>query len=174
MNVIRFLVTTLVVGGLGLFVVGYAGAVPKPPPKFWSPARCERVLHAHDYALPTADGHRFHVGQRVCVGTGGPHSCRWTTGHSSRLFSDFRVFTRSRYIGGVVRSWTLTTRAGHGLVPIGHHAGDQYAGWPPDFYMSPESLNLLASNAAPARFRSIIAPMAARLTQKETTRCTVG
>ena len=44
MNVTRFLAATLVLCGLGLYVVGSAGAVPKPPPKFWSPARCERVM----------------------------------------------------------------------------------------------------------------------------------
>ena len=133
------------------------------------------MLHAYDYALPTADGHRFHVGQRVCVGTGGPHTCKWTTGYRSRLYSEFTVFTRSRHIGGVVRSWTLATRAGHGLVGMWHRAMDWDAGWPPDFYMSPTSVNLLATNAAPARFRSIVAPMADRLTQQENaTGCTGG
>ncbi|MDP9286043.1 MAG: hypothetical protein M3P41_13975, partial [Actinomycetota bacterium] len=60
------------------------------------------------------------------------------------------VFTRSRLGGGIVRSWTLATRGGHGLVPVRHHAGDQYVGWPPDFYMS--SVKLLATDATQARF----------------------
>jgi hypothetical protein len=42
MSLIRFLAATLVSCSLGLLVVGSAGAVPKPPPKFWSPARCEQ------------------------------------------------------------------------------------------------------------------------------------
>jgi hypothetical protein len=172
----RSLAATLVLCSLVLVTAGWADAAPPPPPaKFWTVSRCERVLHAYDYALPTADGHRFHVGQRVCVATGGPHTCKWTFGHTSRLYSGFTVFTRSRYIGGVVRSWTLATRGGHGLVGMWHRAGDWDAGWPPDFYMSPVSVNLLATNAAPARFRSIVAPMAALLTQQENaTGCTGG
>jgi len=44
MNLRRSLAATLVLCSLVLLVVGSAGAVPKPPPKFWSPARGERVL----------------------------------------------------------------------------------------------------------------------------------
>jgi hypothetical protein len=161
-----------------------AAAVPQPPPKFWSSDRCERVLlGVYGYAarmppggsggfpLPDGNGHSFHVGQAICVGSGGADACRWTTGHRSRLYSEFTVFTRSPLNGGVVRSWTLATRAGHGRVPIAHHAGDQYVGWPPDFYMS--RTKLLATDATSARFRSIVAPIAARVTQQEnTTGCT--
>jgi hypothetical protein len=161
------LAATLVLCSLGLLVSAWAGAVPKPPPKFWSVSRCERVLHARDYGIPTAEGHGFHVGQLVCVGTGGTQACRWTSGHRSRLYSEFRVFGRARYIGSIVRSWTLATRSGHGLVRLGHHAGDQYVGWPADFYVSPMSVRLLATSSTPASFRSIVAPIAARLTQQE-------
>jgi hypothetical protein len=169
----RVLAATLVLCGLGLLVSAWAGAMPNPPPKFWSVSRCERVLHARDYGIPTAGGHGFHVGQLVCVGTGGTRACRWTSGHRSRLYSEFRVFGRTRYIGSIVRSWTLATRSGHGLVRIVHHGGDQYVGWPADFYVSPMSVRLLASTSTPASFRSIVAPIAARLMQEEkTTSCT--
>ena len=168
---------TLVLCSLGLLVPAAAGAVPKPPPKVWSPARCERGLTGvyggptFGFPLPTGDGHSFHIDQAICVGSGGPHACRWTIGHRSRLYTEFKVFARSRLNGGVVRSWTLATRAGHGLVPVAHHAGDQYAGWPPDFYMS--RVELLATDATPARFRWIVAPFAARVAQQENaTGCT--
>src|SRR5262249_60055346 len=83
------------------------------------------------------------------------------------------VHARSRYVGRVVRSFTLFTRASPGLDRNAHHAGDQYVGWPADYYMSPTSVRLLAVNATAARFRSIVASLAARLTQQEnTTGCT--
>jgi hypothetical protein len=169
-------IVTLIPFSLVLLAVASASAAPPPPPpKFWSVSRCEQTLHAHDYLIPTADGHYFHVGLRVCVGTGGPHACEWTSEQRSRLYSQLSVFTRSRYIGGVVRSWTLATRAGHGLVRIGHHAGDQYVGWPADFFMSPASVNLLAGDATAERFRSIVAPIAASITQRQNaTGCTGG
>ena len=170
-------------GCLGLLVVGSAGAVPKPPPKFWSAARCERVLlgiygyssrvSTGGFALPTGDGNAFHTGQAVCVASGGPIACRWTAGHRVRLYSVFTVFARSPLNGGVARSFTLATRTSPGLVKVVHHAGDQYAGWPADFYMS--KTRLLATNASPARFRSTVAPIAARTAQKENaTGCTGG
>ena len=83
------------------------------------------------------------------------------------------MVARSPLNGGVVRSWTLATRVGNGLVPVAHHGGEQYAGWPPDFYMS--RTNQLATHATSARFRSIVAPITARLTQQENaTGCTGG
>jgi hypothetical protein len=183
MNLMRFLAATLVLCSLGPLVVGSAGAVPKPPPKFWGVSRCEQVLlgvygYASRFApggfpLPTGDGHYFHLGQAICVGSGGAHACRWTAGHRSRLYSEFTVFTRSPLNGGVVRSWTLATRAGHGFAPVAHHAGDQYAGWPPDLYMS--RVKRLAADATPARFRSLVAALAARVAQQENaTGCTGG
>jgi hypothetical protein len=128
MRSVRVPAATLGLCSLGLLVVGSAGAVPKPPPKFWSPARCERVLLGvyAGRAFPTGDGHHFGIAQAICVGSGGPHACRWTTGHRSRLYAEFTVFTRSRLNGGVVRSWTLATRAGSGLVPVARHAGDRF------------------------------------------------
>ncbi len=78
--------STLVVCGLGLSLIGSAGAVPKPPPRFWSPARCERVMLTQHPA----------VSQVICVGSGGPTTCRWTSGHRARLYSELTVFTRLR------------------------------------------------------------------------------
>jgi hypothetical protein len=156
----------LVLGSVVLLSAGWAGAVPPTPAKFWTVSQCQGVLHAQDYLLPTANGHGFHVGERVCVGTGGPPACRWTSDHRSRLHSKFRVFTRSRDFRGTVRAWTLATRGGNGLVGIRYRAGDQYAGWPQDFYMSPGSVRLLARRSTSARFRSIVAPIAARITQQ--------
>jgi len=191
---LRYLAATLLVCSLALLSSGWGGAVPKPPPKFWSAGRCERVLlGVYGYALrlappsvrhqlsgatggfplPTGHGNTFHVGQAICVGSGGPLACRWTAAHSSHLYSEFSVFTRSPLNGGVVRSWTLATRVSHGLVPVAHHAGDQYAGWPPDFYMS--SARLLATDATSARFHSLVAPLAARVAQQQkATGCTGG
>jgi len=172
----RPLAATLLLCGLGLLVSASVGAAPPPPPKFWTASHCERVLldicgGPQAPALTTGNGHSFHIGQVICAGSGGPHACRWTTGHHSRLYSEFRVFTRSPLNGGVARAWTLATRAGHRLSPVWHRAGDQYAGWPPDFYMS--RTKLLASD--PARFRSIVAPIAARLRQQENASgCTGG
>lgn len=162
---------------LGLLVSGSASAVPKPPPKFWSADRCERVLlgvYGEHLSLSTGDGHHFGIREAICVGSGGSHACRWTTGHRSRLYAAFKVFTRSRLNGGVVRSWTLATRSGgHGLVPVVHRGGDQFVGWPPDFYMS--RVKLLATHANQARFRSITTPLAARVAQQENaTDCTGG
>jgi hypothetical protein len=179
----RILAATLLLCSLGLLVVGSAGAVPKPPPKFWSSAHCEQVLlgvygYASHFApggvpLPDGNGHNFHVGQATCVGSGGPHACRWTTGHRSRLYAEFRVVARSPLNGGVVRSWKLATRVGNGLVAVVRHGGEQYVGWLPDFYMS--RTNQLATNATTARFRSIVAPIAARVAQHEnSTGCTGG
>ena len=114
-----------------------------------------------------SQGYGFHVGLRVCVGMGAPQACKWTADHRSRLYSQFLVFSRSRYVGGIVRSWTLATRGGAGLVAVRRHGGDAYVGWPADFYTSPSSVKLLAPNASPARFRSIVAPLAARVREQE-------
>lgn len=177
MNFLRFLMTMIVLLSLVLLAAGSAGAAPKPPPKFWSVSRCERTLHRYAYGEGgiTADQHGFHFGPVICVGGGGPSTCRWTVGHRARLYSQFTVFTRSPYQGGDVRSFTVATRGGPGLVRQGHHAGDQYVGWPADYYMSPASVRLLATDATPARFRSLVAPIVASLTKREdATGCTGG
>ena len=167
---------TLALCSLSLLVSVPARALPKPPPEVWSPARCERVLLSISgfptgFPLPDGSGHGFHPAQASCVGSGGAHACRWTAGHRSRLYAKFQVFTRSPLNGGVVRSFALATRAGHGLVPIQPHGGDQYVGWPPEFYVS--RTRLLATDASPARFRSLVAPRAARVAQQENaTHCT--
>lgn len=161
---------------LAAVVVATASAVRSPQPKFWSASRCERVLldiyGSGELSLPNGTGHHFGIGQMICVGSGGLDACRWrTSGHRSRLYSEFRVFTRSPGNGGVVRSWTLATRTGRGLVPVAHHTD---AGWPIDFYMS--RTTLLATDATPARFHNIVSPIAARLTRHEnyTSGCSGG
>jgi hypothetical protein len=163
MHLMRFVAATIVV--LGFILAGAsAGAVPKPPPEFWSPARCERAMLNRALAPPQ---------QVVCVGTGGPSACRWTTGHRVRLFSEFMVFMRHRYSAGeglgphngVVRSFTLATRARPGFHRVVSHWGDQYAGWPADFFK--RHVTRLANNATPAEFRSIVEPIAAHLTRHE-------
>ena len=156
---VRSLTVTLVLCGIVLLAARWAGALPPPPPKFWSVSRCERQLDRHDYVLPTARGYGFHVRQTVCVGTGGPHTCQWTADRRSRLYSEFTVFGRARFIGSIVRSWTLATRGGPGLVRVGGRTRT-------DFYASPTSVRLLALNSTPAGFRSIVAPIAARLTEQ--------
>ncbi len=171
MNVIRFVAAMLALCGLGLLVVGSAGAVPKPPPRFWSAARCERVI---------LERPRHLVRQVLCVPSGGPPTCRWTSGHRTRFYSEFTVFTRYRqaYVRasgvdepGVVRSFTLATRARHGFAPLAHNWGDEYVGWPADFFTA--HVRVLATDVPPAHFRSVVAPIAAHLMQKEkTTSCT--
>ena len=149
----RSLTTTLVLCGLGLSLIGSAGAVPKPPPKFWSPARCERVMLTQHPA----------VRQVICIGSGGPTTCRWTSGHRAGLFSKLSPCSRGFTNGtspvpsnpALFRSFTLATRARTGFERIVHHYGDQYAGWPADFFLS--HVGVLATHATPARFRSIVA-----------------
>src|SRR5690349_257801 len=102
----RSLVAMMMLFSLGLLVCASAGAAsppPLPPPKFWSVSRCGQVFRARDHWVPTADGYPFHLGLTVCVGTGGPEACTWASGHRSRRYSQFTVFTRSRFVGGVVR-----------------------------------------------------------------------
>src|SRR6476646_6659706 len=161
----RFLTVTVVSCVLLLSAAESAGAVPNPPPKFWSSARCERVMAWHrSYSPPR---------QVICVGIGGVTACRWTSGHRARLYSEFMVFTRYghtyvRGVGnepGVVRSLMLSTRARPDFVPVHRHLGDQYIGWPADFYT--RHRRLLATHSSPAHFRSIIGPIAAALTQQE-------
>lgn len=167
----RSVAGALVLASVVLLVAGWAGAAPPPPAaKFRTASRCESVLHTQDWGALTADGYGFHIGLAVCVGTGGPSACMWTSDRRSRLYSEFTVFSRARYIGGIVRSWTLATRARHGFV----REGRRYpASWPAAYYMAPASVRLLATNSTPAGFRSIVTPLAARLTQQETaTGCT--
>lgn len=166
----RSVVVTLALGAL-LAAARAAAAPPPPPPKYWSVGRCEQLFR-RDHWVTNTQGYAFHLGLTVCVGTGGPRACVWTSGRRSRLYSQFTVFTRSRFIDGVVRSFTLATRAGPGLSRIGP-GGDQYAGWPAEFYFSPASVRLVAPDATPARFRVIVAPLASDLTRQEAaTGCT--
>jgi hypothetical protein len=115
----------------------------------------------------------------LCVGIGGPPACRWTAGRRARLYSEFEVFTRYRQTNvrgvgsrqGVVRSFTLATRWRSGFVRIVHRYGDQYAGWPADYFT--HGRRLLAAQTTLARYRAIVAPLAAGLTrEEEATGCT--
>lgn len=165
-RLLAFFAVILALCCLGILVVGSAGAVPKPQPKFWSEARCERVLPKQHPAIL----------QVICAGSGGPGSCRWTRGHRVRLYSELKVFAwysqanftsigMSGLEPGVVRSFTLATRARPGFGRIVHHYGDLYAGWPADFYMG--HVRLVGTNVSAGRFRALVAPLAA----EKTTRC---
>jgi len=165
----RVPVTALLLCGFSLLVTASAGAVPKPPPKFWSPAHCEQVIHTrHPKVL-----------QVRCVGSARPENCRWTSGHRARVFSQLTVFTRVGQLNsagepGVVRSFRLSTRARPRFDPIPQGYGDQYTGWPAVYYMG--HLKVLATHVPQARFRSVVDPIAARLMkdQQKTTSCTGG
>jgi hypothetical protein len=175
-RLIRLLLVTSVVCTSGLLVIASAGAVPKPQAKFWTANRCEQVFRRHSYALRTLEGHHFWVGRAVCVGAGGSNACEWTSGHRSRLYSEFTVFTRARVIGGIVRSFTIATRSERGFVKTGRHdATIRYAGFPAYFYMSPSSVKILARTSTAARFRSIVGLTAARQIEADkTTNCAFG
>ena len=167
-GMIRLLATMLVICGAGLLAAAPLGAVPKPPPKFWSAARCERTMLSRQ-GTPR---------QAICIGIGGPSACRWTKGRA-RLYSEFRVFTRYEqlYVPAarsgqfdVVRALTLSTRARPGFARIVHHYGDPYAGWPADYFI--RHVTVLATDVSQARFRPLVAPIAARLKAAESTNCT--
>jgi hypothetical protein len=88
------------------------------------------------------------------------------------LYSEFTVFMRHRYANveglgphnGVVRSFTLATRARPGFHRVVSQWGDRYAVWPADFFKRHVTV---LSSATPAEFRSIVAPVVAHLTQHE-------
>jgi hypothetical protein len=72
------------------------------------------------------------------------------------------VFTlyRQRYVTtaravepGVVRAFTLTTRARPGFDAVYHHYGDQYVGQPADFFIA--YAKDVATHATPAGFRRL-------------------
>jgi hypothetical protein len=164
----RVQVAVLLLCGFGLLVAASGGAVTKPPPKFWSAARCERVMLTQHPS----------VSQVLCVGSGGPARCRWTSGHRVRLYSEFTVFTRvlrRNRTGevwvepGFVRSFTLATRARPGFGPIFHLHGD--LPWPADFFMGHVRV-LRKRPVAAAQFNPIFAPIAARLMQERISSCT--
>ena len=68
---------------------------------------------------------------------------------------------------GVIRSSTLATRARPGFARIVHLYGDQYVGWPADFYAA--HVRLVGTHIRKASFGAIIAPFAAKLVQHEDT-----
>lgn len=163
-----FFAATLVTCWLGLLVAGSAAAAPKPAPRFWSTGRCERVLPQEHPGIR----------QVICVGSGGPSSCRWADGHRVRLFSQLRVFAWYRQANfsslgmhdlepGVVRSFTLSTRARPGFAGIVHRWGDAYRSWPADFYVA--QVRLLGTHVPSDRFLAFVAPFVARYEQPGTT-----
>jgi len=167
-RLIALLGATLVSCCVVLLVVGSAGAVPKPSPRFWSVARCERVLPEEHPKMQ----------QVICVGSGGPSSCRWTNGHSARLYSQLTVFAWNRHatfmtLGmhtqepGVVRSFTLATRARPGFARIVHRYGDAWEGWPADFYMA--HVRLLGTRVDKHAFGAFVATRVAKLADREQT-----
>ena len=167
-RLIALLATTVGSCCLVLLVVGSAGAVPKPSPRFWTAARCERVLPTEHPAIR----------QIICVGSGGPSSCRWTSGHRVRLYSQLRVFAWYRHANfstlgmtavepGVVRSFTLATRARPGFARIVHRYGDAWEGWPADFYMG--HVRLLGTHVNKHAFGAFVANRVAKIADHEQT-----
>ena len=167
-----FLLVALFV--LGSFVAaGAIAAVPKPPPRFWTTTRCERMLpELHPKAFQ----------QVICVGSGGPSNCRWSDGQRSRLYSQLTVFAWVRHANfttlgmhtvepGVVRSFTLATRARPGFARIVYGGGDAFAGWPAQFYMA--RVRLLGTHVNKHAFGGFVAMKVAKLAALErTVRCT--
>lgn len=162
------LVTTVTWFFAGSMVVASAGAVPKPSPRFWSAGYCERVVP------------KEHPGVRqiVCVGSGGAASCRWTSGYRGRVYTKLRVFAWYRHADfsslgmtelepGVVRSFTLATRAQPGFTRIVHLYGDAYEGWPADFWMG--HVRLLGTHVNKHAFGAFVATRVAKLTAREQT-----
>lgn len=152
----------------GFTVVGSAAAVPKPSPRFWSVAYCQRELPKEHPAIR----------QIVCVGSGGPASCRWTTGRRGRIYSQLTVFAWYRHANfstlgmtavepGVVRSFTLATRAQPGFARIVHRFGDAYEGWPADFWMA--HVRLVGTHVNKHAFGAFVAARVAKLTDHEQT-----
>jgi hypothetical protein len=156
----------------GLVATSSVGAVPKAPSRFWSVAHCEQVLPEEHPAII----------QLICVGSGDASACRWRSDHKVRLYSELTVLAWYRHanftsIGmhglepGVVRSFTLATRAHPGFVRIIHQYGDAYVGWPADFFMA--HVRLVGTHVSKAGFRAFVAPIAVKLAQSEkTTNCT--
>jgi hypothetical protein len=128
---------------------------------YWTTRACTQ--NVQKFLLPTTDppGHNFYAAQAVCVGRGGQQTCQRSARGASRLYSAFTVFTRTDS-GGVVRSFALDTHSGHG-VPAWGKSSD-----PPPFYVS--HVKLIATNVSPARFRSTVGPIAARLRQHQNAR----
>jgi len=151
-----------------------AAKIPPPPPKFWSVQRCERVLPEQHPAIL----------QLICVGSGDGSTCQWASSRRVRRYSELTVFAWYRHahftsLGmkdlepGVVRSFTLSTRARLGFARIVHHYGDAYLGWPADFYMG--HVRLIGTHVGTARFTALVAPLAAEIAnQEQAVNCTAG
>jgi hypothetical protein len=164
----RFLLVALAL--LVMVAAASADAAKAPPesPKFWSVARCERVLPEQHPAIR----------QLICLGSGNASTCHWTSGHRARRYSVLTVFAWYRQANfsslgmkglepGVVRSFVLSTRARPGFARIVHHYGDAYLGWPPDFYMG--HVRLLGTHVGKDRFTDLVARSAAALARQGAT-----
>lgn len=98
-----------------------------------------------------------------------------------RLYSQMRVFAWYRQANfsslgmtglepGVVRSFTLATRARPGFARIVHRYGDGTEGWPADFYMA--HVRLLGTHVNTHAFAAFVARPVAQLEQRaSTTNC---
>lgn len=95
-----------------------------------------------------------------------------------RLYSQLRVFAWYRHANfsslgmtglepGVVRSFTLATRARPGFGRIVHLYGDAWAGWPADFYMA--HVRLLGIHVNKHAFGAFVATRVAKLADHEQT-----
>ena len=95
-----------------------------------------------------------------------------------RLYSQLRVFAWYRHANfstlgmtgvepGVVRSFTLATRARPGFGRIVHLYGDAWAGWPVDFYMA--HVRLLGIHVNKHPFGAFVATRVAKLADHEQT-----
>ena len=167
----RFLAATLLLCGLGLLVSGSVGAAPRAAAAILGPIHCERLLlriygGPHLPGFTTGDGHRFHLAQAICVGSGGATRLSMDDRSSlpplRRVHGVHALSSQRRRCSLVDARYSRAPRS----LPVARHAVIQFAGWPPDFYMS--RVTLLASDATPARFRSIVAPIAARIRQQRT------
>jgi hypothetical protein len=116
------------------------------------------------------------IRQLICVGSGDGSACRSSGGQ--HLYSELTVIAWYRQANfstlgmrglepGVVRSFTLATRARPGFVRIVHLYGDAYVGRPADFYMA--HVQLLGTHIGMSRFAAFVAPIAAKLTRAEQT-----
>jgi len=68
---------------------------------------------------------------------------------------------------GVVRSFALATRARPGFARIVHAYGDEYVGWPADFYMA--DVRLLGTHVNKHAFGAFVSTRTAKLADNEQT-----
>lgn len=115
-------------------------------PWYWTSGVCKSVLQSSGMQL--ADGRTFNVAKAFCVGKGGLKTCQWSSGHRTRLYTDFYAFARS--YDGVVRTFQLRT-----------HGKDDYRSW---------DIKALGREPNAQKFSDFVAPLAAALAQQELTK----